>query len=71
MIKGKYVAKIEIDILVDENTPGLLPFDQLKNVVHNETTAAVKSVLDDEFSAVGTVTVSQQFADLWMEAAHE
>ena len=34
MIKGKYVAQIEIDILVDENTPNLLPFDQLKNAVH-------------------------------------
>ena len=30
MIKGKFVATIEIDIAVDENTPGLLPFEKLK-----------------------------------------
>lgn len=71
MIKGKYVAQIEIDILVDENTPNLLPFDQLKNAVHNEMTAAVKSMLNDEFSDIGTITVCQQFADLWKEDEHE
>ena len=71
MIKGKYVAQIEIDILVDENTPNLLPFDQLKNAVHNEMTAAVKSMLNDEFSDIGTITVCQQFADLWTESEHE
>jgi hypothetical protein len=71
MIKGKYVAQIEIDILVDENTPNLLPFDQLKNAVHNEMTAVVKSMLNDEFSDIGTITVCQQFADLWKEAAHD
>ena len=26
MIKGKFVATIEIDIAVDENTPNLLPY---------------------------------------------
>lgn len=30
MIKGKFVATIEIDIAVDENMPGLLPFEKLK-----------------------------------------
>ena len=31
MIKGKFVATIEIDIDVDENTPNLLPFEKLKD----------------------------------------
>lgn len=30
MIKEKFVATIEIDIAVDGNTPGLLPFEKLK-----------------------------------------
>lgn len=30
MIKGKFVATIEIDIAVDENTPNLLPFEKMK-----------------------------------------
>ena len=35
MIEGKFVATIEIDIAVDENTPNLLPFEELKEAVHN------------------------------------
>ena len=32
MIKGKFVATIEIDIDVDENTPNLLPFEKLNKM---------------------------------------
>ena len=42
MIKGKFVATIEIDIAVDENTPNLLPFEKLKPAVHNDMEIAVK-----------------------------
>ena len=67
MIKGKYVAQIEIDISVDENTPGLMPFEQLKNATYNEITGVIKSMIDDEFSGVGVTNVIQQFADLRKE----
>ena len=30
MIKGKFIATIEIDITIDENTQNLLPFEKLK-----------------------------------------
>ena len=30
MIKGKFVAMIEIDIAIDENTPNLLPFEKIE-----------------------------------------
>ena len=30
MIKGKFVATIEIDIAINENTPNLPPFEKLK-----------------------------------------
>ena len=72
MIKGKFVATIEIDIAVDENTPGLLPFEELKEAVHNEMEIAVKDILCDEFGDVATVKVTKSFADLYRtEDKHE
>ena len=72
MIKGKFVATIEIDIAVDENTPGLLPFEELKEAVHNEMEIAVKNMLCDEFGDVATVKVTKSFADLYRtEDKHE
>lgn len=66
MIKGIYVAQVRIDIAVDENSPGLLPFDQMQKALREQTTEAVKGLLEDElFGDVGTVTVEQQMADLW------
>ena len=64
MIKGKFVATIEIDIAVDENTPNLLPFEKLKEAVHNEMEAAVKDMLCEEFGDIATVKVTKTFADL-------
>ena len=71
MIKGKYAAQIEIDISVDENTPNLVPFDELKNAVKKEMRDVILTKLDDEFSAIGTTTDIQQFADLWKEVADD
>lgn len=65
MIKGKFVATIEVDICVDENTPNLLPFDELKSATYNDMEAAIKSILDDEFRDIGSVKVTKTFADLY------
>ena len=65
MIKGKFVATIEIDIAIDENTPNLLPFEELKEAVHNEMEIAVKDMLCEEFGDVATVKVTKTFADLY------
>ena len=65
MIKGKFVATIEIDISVDENTPNLLPFEELKEAVRNEMEAAVKDMLCEEFGDIATVKVTKTFADLY------
>lgn len=48
MIKGIYVAQVRIDIAVDENSPGLLPFDQMQKALREQTTEAVKDLLEDE-----------------------
>ena len=72
MIKGKFVATIEIDIAIDENTPNLLPFEELKETVHHEMEIAVKDMLCDEFGDVATVKVTKTFADLYRtEDKHE
>ena len=65
MIKGKFVATIEINIAVDENTPNLLPFEELKEAVYNEMEIAVNDMLCEEFGDVATVKVTKTFADLY------
>ena len=72
MIRGKFVATIELDIAVDEHTPGLLPFEELKEAVNNEMEIAVKDMMCDEFGDVATVKVTKTFADLYRaEDKHE
>lgn len=67
MIKGKFVAMIDMDIAIDENRPGLYPFDRLKTAVHEELCAKLQEMMDNEFEEIGVVKVTQQFADLWKE----
>ena len=64
MIKGKFVATIEMDTAIDENTPNLLPFEKLKEAVHNDMKVAVKDMLCEEFGDIATVKVTKTFADL-------
>ena len=72
MIKGKFVATVEIDIVIDENTPNLLPFEKLKGAVHNGMEVAVKDMLCEEFGDIATVKVTKTFADLYKtEDKHE
>lgn len=72
MIKGKFVATIEIDIAVDENTSGLLPFEKMKENVQNDMDTVVKDMLCDEFGNIATVKVTKSFADLYRtEDKHE
>ena len=72
MIKGKFAATSEIDIAVEENTPGLLPFEKLKEAVHNDMEVAVKDMLCEEFGDIATVKVTKTFADLYRtEDKHE
>ena len=65
MIKGKFVATIEIDIAVDENTLNLLPFEKLKVAVQNDMETVVKDIMCEEFGDIATVKVTKSFADLY------
>ena len=72
MIKGKFVATIEIDITIDENTPNLLPFEKLKEAVHNDMEVSVKDMMCKECGDIATVKVTKTFADLYRtEDKHE
>ena len=64
MIKGKYVAQLEIDISADENMPGLLPMDEIKESMNNFT-GALKNLIEDEVDENTHVTVTKLFADVW------
>ena len=67
MIKGKFVAQVEIGISVDENTPYLLPFDEVREAVRNEIKVLLQYALEDEVKDIGTVKVTQLYADVWKE----
>lgn len=70
MIKGIYSAQLKIDIAIDEKRSGLLPFDQLQKITREKMTAAIMGMMEDEFGDIGTVTVDQQDADLWVDGSH-
>lgn len=66
-LKGKFVTTVEIDICIDENTPDLLPFEEMKKVVHNDMETVIKDILCDDFGDIATVKVTKTFADLYRE----
>ena len=64
MIKGKCVAQLEIDISVDENIPGILPMDEIKENMNN-LTDTLKNLIEGEVDENTHVTVTKLFADVW------
>nr|DAK96259.1 MAG TPA: hypothetical protein [Caudoviricetes sp.] len=67
MIKGKYVATIELNFNVDESTDGLLPFETLQaKVTGGELDKAIVAVISDEFGELCSVGLNKQYADLYL-----
>ena len=64
--KGRYVAQIVIDFDM-EKEEGMLPFEEIKKrTVDGELTDAIKDVVVGEvIDDYGTVTVTQQYADMY------
>lgn len=64
--KGKYVALIEIDFDI-EKSERMLPFEEIKKkTVGGELTDEIKDVIRGELiDDYGTVTVTQQYADMY------
>ena len=65
MIKGRYVATVEIDFSVSEKDPNFLPFDKIKKNVCNETTELLTELIKQEFFPSGNVKITQQYADVF------
>lgn len=65
MIKGRYVATIEIDIAVPEDTPDILPFDEIRAHAFDLTAQEIQRIIQEELCIDGTVTVTQQYADIY------
>ena len=64
--KGRYVAQIEIDFDIEKNE-GMLTFEEIKKkTVGGELTDAISDVIVGEvIDGYGTVTVTQQYADMY------
>lgn len=65
MIKGRYVATVEIDVSMPENESGLLPFDEICNNWRNNTTEALTELIQNELEPYGKVKITQQYADVY------
>ena len=66
--KGRYVAQIVIDFdILEQKGAGMLPFEEIKKkTIDGELTDAIKDVVTGEIiDDYGTVTVTQQYADLY------
>lgn len=63
MIKGRYVAQIEINFAMDESTEGLLPFEEIyKRTTDGMLTQTLQKLIQNERAEV---TITQMFADVW------
>lgn len=65
MIKGRYVATVEIDFLMSENELGLLPFDEICNNWRNNTIEELTEIIQNELEPYGKVKITQQYADVY------
>lgn len=65
MIKGRYVAQIEINFAMDESTQGLLPFEEIHKRTTEGLTPMLKELIQNELGEGTEVTVTQMFADAW------
>lgn len=66
--KGRYVAQIVIDFdILEQKGAGMLPFEEIKKkATDGELTDAVRDVIAEEvIDDFGTVTVTQQYADMY------
>lgn len=65
--KGKYVAQIVIDFDILKKGTRMRPFEEIKKkTIDGELTDAIKDVVVGEIiDDCGTVTVTQQYADMY------
>lgn len=65
MINGRYVATIAIGIAIPEDTPNILPFEEIREKIYNGLDDELRDLIQDEFDGIGTVRVTKQYGDLY------
>lgn len=66
MIKGKYIGLVTIDFHIDENRPGLLPLDEIKERVRQYFDADIQELISNEMLNLASVSVEQKFLDIYL-----
>lgn len=65
MYKGFYEAVVRLDFSIDEKTPGLLSFNELKAEIEDgDLTKIIADLLQEELGFITTVSVKQTGAAL-------
>ena len=65
MYKGFYEAVVRLDFSIDEKTPGLLSFYEIKAEIENgDLTKTIADLLQEELGFITTVSVKQTGANL-------
>ena len=65
MIKGRYVALVELDFHINEAQYSQ-PFENMKNDITNgNLTEMIKELLEIEIDDLADINVTQQYADLY------
>lgn len=65
MVKGKYVATVEIDFNFDENTQGYPPFEKIRESLNESTDKGLYELIQEDVDGIGTVKVHRQLFDLY------
>lgn len=70
MIKGNYEALIGINFHIDENTPGILPFEELNQAMYCELAQQIEKMIQGDIvdPRIGSVTVKRLYTYLYREA---
>lgn len=65
MIKGKYVAMVEIDFSIDESKPGFRPFDEMKEYFYEHMENETKALIEEELGDEATVRIITLAKDMY------
>ncbi len=65
MVKGKYVAMVEINFCFDETAQGYPPFEKIKESLNESTDKGLCELVQEDIDGIGTVEVHRQLFDLY------
>lgn len=72
--KAHYKAELTINFSVPDDIPGLLPFEELKQMVENNLTNSIENIIYDEIfepQMEWALILKEYAADVWREDDEE